>query len=231
MAKDNIYDLVISELIINGTGGGGSGSFAPYLSLYSSIGSNEVQALYNNSSVVFTSQVQNIPSGYSITANSHVISYPTVEPDTTGSTAILSGNATSVILGSVGSTFTVTSTVTLEHSTLPDIVVNTSLVITAVLPIYYGIKAYSGSPDTTGLAQMASSDDDFVMTTSIVGRLYIVLPTTSDPLISITDFNGMTINIADDFTTSTIGSLVYYILNYDTQLVGSNEKEFTLNYS
>jgi hypothetical protein len=230
MAKNNIYDIVISELILK-DGSGGSGSSAPYLTLSSTIGSNEVQALYNNPSVVFTSLVSNIPSGYSITANSHVITYPTVEPNTVGSTASLSGNATSVILGIVGNTFTVSSTVVLEHLTLPDITLNATLVITAVLPIYYGIKAYSGTPDTTGLSQMASSDINFIMTTSIVGRLYVVLPTASDPLISITDFNGMTITVADDFTPITSGSFVYYILDYDTQLVGSDEKEFTLNYS
>jgi hypothetical protein len=228
MAKDNIYDLIISELILRLEASDIEGG--PTLTLVSSLDSPLVPTNFNEN-VIFTSILTNIPTGYSITASSHVITYPTMDPPTVGSDSVVSGSPTPVILGSVGSTFVVTSTITLEHATESDIILNAIYTITTVEPTYFGVKAFSLTPDTIGLDTIASTSNTFQMTTSILGRLYVVTPLGVDPIISITDHNGLVYTIADDFTVSTSGGFTYYILNYDTQLTGTNIKTFTINFN
>lgn len=229
MAKDNIYDLIITELILRLAAANSSASGAPQLTVTNNTGTNEVAENFNGN-MVFTSTVTNIPTGYTITASSHVITYPTAVPTTVGSTSALTGGSIVVILGAVGSTFVVNSTVTLEHISEPDIVLVGSQTITAVLPIYYGVKAYQVTPDTISLTAIADSDINFNMTSTGVGRINVVTPITNPAVVSITGPNGMIYTVANDFTLTTIGSLNHYVLNYDTQLTGTNVKIFTINY-
>ena len=228
MAKDNIYDLTITELILR-LSAGSSAVGAPLLTITSPLGS-EVQENFNGNAI-FTSVVTNIPTGYTVKADSHIITTPTAPITTTGSTASLDTASHSVILGAVDSTYVVTSTVTLEHNTEADIVVNGTYTITSILPMYFGVKSYSASPDETSLTAQESSASSFIMTSSSIGRIYVVLPTSIADLVSITGPSGLLYSIANDFSVITSGSFKYYQLNHDTQLTGSNEKTFTLNFS
>ena len=227
--KNNIYDLTISELILRAGAGNIGSTGSPAITVTNSTGTDEVAENFNGS-MTFTSTVANIPTGYTVAASSHVITYPTAVPTTVGSTAILSGGSIVVILGAVGSTFVVNSTVTLEHTSDPDIILNGAQTITSVLPIYYGVKAYQATPDTVALATIADSDINFSMTTTGVGRINVVTPITNAAVVSITGPNGLIYTVANDFTLTTIGSLNHYVLNYDTQLTGINVKTFTINY-
>lgn len=227
MAKDNIYDLIITELILRIQALAAT-SNAPSIILTSSV--NTTVAENFNSSGVFVSQVINIPAGYSIQANSHIITYPTAVPPTTGSAASLASPSINVILSTPGSTFVVTSTVILEHATDPDIVLNQSYTITAIAPMYFGVKAFDATPTTSGLNTTASDASTFQLTNTIVGRLYIVRPIGATPVVSVSDHNGLVTVVANDYTIITSGGLDYYILNYDTQLTGTNIKTFTLNF-
>ncbi len=239
MAQDNIYDLIISELILRLDATTAANQGAPGILITSNLASANEAAENSNQSVVFSSTVQNIPTNYTVQASSHTMEFPSTvtSPDVTGSTDTITGTDSTVILGAIGSTYTVTSTVILEDLATggADITLVSTYVITSVLPIYYGVKAAETTatvptvPDTTGLLTAANSATYFQMTTSIVGRLFVVIPTTNSALLTITGPNGLIIPISD-FTATTVGSLVYYELNYDTQLTGSNLKTFTLNY-
>ena len=234
--KNNIYDLVASELILRAGGGSASGlgGGSPSLDITSDIISNEVRVGYNEDHS-FTSSVENIPSGYAVSASSHVVSYPTAT-STTGSSASVTG-VVSVNVGSTeGNTFVVSSTVTLVNagdSSQPDIVLTSTMTITAVLPLYYGVAAYTATPSTLlSLNETAYSNTSFILSETIFGRLYIGLPYSLTDLFSITDNNGMVITV-DKFTKydNTSESINYYILNHDTELTGLNSKKFTLNFS
>ena len=227
--KDNIYDYQISELILRLDNNNAGTNNSPRLSISSSIGSTGVVENYNNPAVVFTSEVLNVPAGYTVKSSTHVISYPIAVPDTVGSSTTLSGPGVSVIVGAVGSTYTVTTSVTLEHNTEVDIVLAGTIVIASASPMYYGVKAYSGTPDITALSIGASTETSFSMTTSIVGRIYIVLPIGLPALTSVVDPNGYIYPISD-FTSIIVGSLVYYQLSYDTQLTGAYQKTFKFNF-
>jgi len=227
MAKDNIYDLIISELILR-VATLTATSNVPNIILGSSLPTNTVAENFNGNAV-FTSQVVNMPSGYTIVASSHIITYPTAVPTTIGSGSILSGPSTNVIMGAAGSTFTVTTTATITNGVTP-IVLTGSYTITATAPVYYGVKAFSATPDTSALATISSTATSFQMTTSVLGRMYIVTPLVTANILSITDQNGLMYTVAGDFTVSVVGGLRYYILNYDTQLTGTNIKTFTLNF-
>ena len=230
--ESNIYDLIISELILradNGAGSPISNNIVPRVVLTNSLGVSELQENYNGS-LSYTSTVLNIPSGFTIKANTHVIDYPNADPDTIGSTSVITGPPTTIILGAVGSTFVVTTTVTLENGIDPDIVLIGSHTMTASLPLYYGVKADSLTPDITSLLPQADSNLTFSMINSIVGRLYVVLPIAANPIVSITENNGNVYPVSD-FNIISSGSFKYYILKWDTQLTGANIKYFTINFS
>ena len=226
MANFNIYDLHISELLLrlNATS---VNNTAPALIVTNNRGTNQVAENFN-SVINFMSTVINIPVGYSISGTTHTLDYPTATPDTSGGAATITGSDT-VILGAIGSTYTVTATVTLIHATDPPILLTTAHVLTAVSPIYFGVKAFSGTPNSVGLLTIAETDRIFQMTNSIVGRIYVVIPSTQASLVSLTGPNGMIIPVSD-FNLITVGTLNYYQLNYDTQLTGVNLKTFTINY-
>jgi hypothetical protein len=228
--ENNIYDLTISELILRDSSGASSGSTAAArVVLTNSLNTTELKENYNGS-IDYTSSIYGIPSGYTIKTGTHIISYPNGAPDTVSSSSVSTGASTTIILGALGSTFVVNTTVTLEKSGEADIILTDTHTITAVLPLYYGVKADSLTPDTTGLSSQANSALTFSMTNSILGRIYVVLPTTASPIITITSSNG-NIYPVSDFNVITSGSLVYYILTWDTQLTGTNLKYFTINFS
>lgn len=228
--KDNIYDLVASELILRGssTSSSGSGASSGSLDITSTIGSNEVQAGYNVANT-FTSSVGNIPSGYAISAGTHIMTFP--NSVTTGSSSESIADSKTVYMPTAGDTFVVSSTVTLISAGNPDITLTGTITITAVLPLYYGVADYTSTPGVSlldSLSQAASSSTSFTLTSSAVGRLYIVVPTTLDDIKYVTDNNGMVIT---EFTKATNVNLDYYVLNHDTQFTGDHNKIFTINFS
>ncbi len=233
--KKNIYDLVATELILRAGSGSSIGAYPALLTITSDIGSTEVMVGYNENHS-FTSVVENIPTGYTISPDSHVMTYPS-SADTIGSAESISTTGVTVNIGStLGGTYVVTSSVTLVNlgdTSQPDIILTGTMTITSVLPLYYGVKAYTDTPSTLlGLETAAYSSTSFTLYNTILGRLYIGLPTTLSPLISITDSNGMIIT-ADKFTliSNTSEYINYFILNHDTQLTGLNSKKFTINFS
>jgi hypothetical protein len=225
--ESNIYDLLISELVLRVNDSGVSYS-SPKLVMSNSLNSNNVQENFSGS-VAWTSEIINIPVGYTVKANSHVITYPTAAPAVIGSSEELIGSPIATILGAVGSTFIVTSTITLEKSGDPDIILNSSNTLTSVLPLYFGVKAYSGTPTVTSLTGQAVTNLQFTLTSTILGRLYVVLPVSSPAVLSVTGPSGL-IYPATDFELITSGSFNYYILKWDTIFTGTNIKNFTINF-
>lgn len=228
MAKENIYDSVISELILAGTSASSGVTGAPRLDVSSTLLINTVPENFSGSAA-FSSTVVNIPTGYTVKANSHTITYPTAEPTTVGSTETVTGPSTSVILGAVGSTFTVSFQITLEKSGDPDIVIDKDLVLTSVLPTYFGFKVYEAAPVLTGLSEMSSNSTQFQLPAGSVGRIFVAVPTTLAPIVSLQDANGLLIP-ASSFTATVSGSHTIYQLNYDTQITGF-ARSFEINFS
>lgn len=228
--ENNIYDLVISELILKGTGSAGGVSTAK-LVISSTLGATTVQENFNGP-VAFTSSVENMPTGYTVQAASHVINYPGGTPSTssTGNEEEITGPSITVILGAVGSTYEVTSTVILEKAGEADITLNGSLTITSVLPTYYGVKAFEALPTLTALTEMSSDSTSFTLTSSSEGRLFVAVPTAQAPITSIVTPSGLFIDV-DEFTSTVSGSHTIYQLGYDTILTGSNNKTFNINFS
>jgi hypothetical protein len=245
MAKSNIYDLHLSEILLRtccdfsgNAGAGAAGANVPSLALSSSIGATMPASLSTQAS--FTSEVIGMPAFYTVQGVTHVITYPDLTT-TVGSSTPLTGALQTVVSGLVGTTYTVTSTVVIEDlvNAIPgvDITLTATMVITAVLPTYYGVKVSEAIPTITSLYQISSSSTQFSMTTSVVGRMYVVIPTAISsvtPMLTLAGPNGLTYP-ASDFAVSTFAvganSYDYYILNYDTQLTGTNVKTFTINFS
>jgi len=200
----------------------------PTLALTSSIGSNQVPTGFS-SNVSFTSQVINIPPGYSVSVNSHIITYPTAVPPTTGSTLTLTGPATPVALAVLGNTFTVNATVVLTHTADPTITLNATLVITAVSPAYFGVLPFSLLPTVVGLTTFASTIPTFQITSTGIGRLIIALPVGSPAILTIEQDNGLIYPVSN-FSTVVNASYIFYVLNYDTQFTGAALKTLTIHY-
>jgi len=227
--ESNIYDVVISELILKDAGVAGGSNYTPYVLVTSTLPSNSVQE-YFNGLVTFSSTVYNIPSGYTVKANTHSMAYTAVPTTTDGSSTVISSSPITVIVGNFGTTFLASSTVTLEKVAEPDIVLTNVYTITAVVPMYYGIKPFNSTPDITGLTSAAGNNTVLTFTTSILGRLYIVLPDSVAPIVSVIDPSGNIIPVSA-FAFDTIGSLKYYLMNWDIILTGLNLKYFTIRFS
>lgn len=227
MAQNNIYDYTVSELILRLDSATSTSSYSPNIVITNSLNALTVPENYNGS-VTFTSEVTNIPSGYSVKVNTHVITFPTGAASVTNSSAVSTGTDT-VIVGVLGSSYVLSVSMTLEHSTLADIDLTATHTITSVLPIYYGVKTFEVAPDTTSLLEISSEEVVFNLTSTSVGRLNIVIPTPLGAMLSVTDHNGLIIP-ASSFLLTVVGSLNHYVLTYDTQLTGTNVKTFTINY-
>jgi len=235
--ESNIYDVVISELILKnasggagGAGGAGGSNYTPYVLVTSSLTSNSVQENFSGL-VTFSSTVYNIPSGYTVKANTHSMTYTSGGAATNGSSNVISSSQITVIVGSAGSTFLASSTVTLAKFAEPDIVLTNVFTITAVVPMYYGIKPFNATPDFTGLTPAAGNNTVLTFTSSTLGRLHIVLPVSALPIVSVIDPSGNIIPASAFTSPIGGGSLKYYLMNWDIILTGSNLKYFTIKFS
>lgn len=227
----NIYNEIISELILRIDNSNQASLANARLTLSSDLGFDTVPENFNETGVSFTSTVQNMPTGYTVVPNSHVINYPGSTPSVENSSTTIIGQA-DVILGGVGSTFNVNSTVDITNG-VDTITLTTSLNITAILPIFYGVKAAQiGSPTSLDLTPMTSESKKFHLVDTTVGRLYIVIPTATGggDFKGIHDFNGIFIP-ADNFEQVTKNSHEYWVLKYDTQMTGNYNKEFLIVYN
>ena len=227
MAQDNIYDLTISELIYRLDAATSPTTNSPNLVISNSLVQDTIEES-SSTAITFTSTVINIPTGYTVKASTHILTFPNATPAVTTSSTTSAG-ATTMILGAIPSTFVMNSAITLEHSTLADIPLTCQQTITAVLPIFYGVKAFEVTPDTTSLLEISSEEATFNLTATSLGRLNIVIPTATGTMLSVNGPNGLTIPVAS-FLKTTIGSYDHYVLTYDTQLTGANIKTFTINY-
>jgi hypothetical protein len=234
--KDNIYNRLITELLVSSAASSSSVSagvanieITPPDGLTKSVAGG-ITPPFSFAGAVFTSTVNNIPSGYSIQANSHVLSSTIASFATTSGSSATNTGTGGIILSAVGDTVQVDSTVTLIHSTNPSIILIQSYIIEAVVPAYVGVKA-AGFYTVGSLTAIPSDSVDFTLTTSPFGRLYIVLPISLPALKSITDNNGLIIPISEfSFATFSGDPYKYYFTNYDTQFTGTNEKTFKFNF-
>jgi hypothetical protein len=225
--EKNIYDLIISELIIAGnttSGSSGGNSGVPKVTLSNDSNTIDVN-VPATPVVVYRSEISNIPSGY--TVFSHTITYPGGVTGASTSSLVVTGNIT-LSIPSLGNTATATSNVTLKKAGEVDIILTSSNTITGVAPLYFGVKT-NGDLTITSLTAQPSTKLDFSLTTTSIGRLYIVLPTAlAANFKSITDPNGLIIPAAS-FTANLVGNFTYYILNWNTQFTGANQKKFIIN--
>jgi hypothetical protein len=234
MAKDNIYDLSISEIVLRLGAIASLSSNTVSLVITSDIGATTIPEIYNDTHV-FTSTVNNMPLNYTVKGSTHTILTPATPFTTTGSSTPLSTIATAVSSGSVGTTIVVTSSVTIEDliSAGPEITLNATHTITSVVPTWFGLKPYEVTPDLTGLTEMSGELVDFTLTSNTTAeRLNIAIPTTNNGLL----FKGVTIEPnhswipVTDFTRTTVGAHELWVLNYDTMLNGTHNKNFTIKF-
>lgn len=228
MAKNNIYDLISSELIMRAGATAGNTINTVHIAMSSTLLINSVHENFNQS-VNFTSSILNLPAGWTVVPNTHVVTYPSTATQTS-SDAIFTGTSVTVILAGAGTTFVVTSTANVTDGV--DIITLTgSITITAVLPIYYGVKAAPVTvADYTGLSQISSLQNTFDLTSTSIGRIYVVVPNTG-----VLDFNGLIdpnglILPVSDFVSENINSYTYWYTIYDTQLTGATVKTFEILY-
>jgi hypothetical protein len=234
--ESNIYDLIISELILKDSSSGGtsiSGSNSPKLTITSTAPKNQI-VVNTNTSVTFTSTLTNMPDGYSVKPNTHILDFDLGSYGTsTGSGEILTVTKSAVLITSVSDYYMVDGSITLQKSGQPDIIVTASFSITAALPLFYGVKAYSTTPNFSGLLAINSNTREFTLTSSNLGRIYIVMPSTLT-LVTLVDPSGLIIPVSD-FELNIVGqqfngvNYKYYMLKWDTQLTGTNNKLFKLN--
>jgi hypothetical protein len=230
MAQTNIYDFILAELIKrSGNTNGATGSTVTTLSLINNLTNNCLIAgnVYNN--VVFTSEILNLPTGWTIVANTHVLSVTGFAAVTGSTNSISTINLTisiPLISGTIVSVSTVDITDGVNTVTLSS--VNT---LTGCGTIYYGIKAYSASPTIVGLSEISSAETAFSFTTSGVNRIVFAIPTTETQPIALVDQHENEFDIATDFEVFNDGINTFYTLNWDTQFTGVAEKTYTIKYS
>jgi hypothetical protein len=227
--EKNIYDLIISELILSGTGasGGSTSSAGPRLELTNSRNIVDISVPASGETLTYTSKILNIPDGYTI--SSHIVTPTSGTQETTTSNTLITSSKV-LTIASVGGTFVTTSEATLTKSGSQTYILTAINTITGVAPMYFGLKvgpAYS----TNDLTAQASTKNTFELTTGS-RRLHIVLPTSLPPLLSVTDPNGLIIPVSSFVTPQVIdNNQKYYVLNWDTELTGTNKKKFTLNFN
>jgi len=226
--KSNIYDYVISELLFYLNNNNSYSS--PYLEVNSNLLFND-QAPFNfNGNVVFTSEVKNIPLGYTVKANTHIITYPIVVSPDTNSSSILIGSSVPVIFSSIGDTFTINVTITLEKPSSPDIVLTKTFTINAVGAIFFGTKPTNNSFSNTSLSSTAYVEaNQKVLLPNVVNEyVYFSFPTGSNLPLFIRDRNGLVIDI-NNFTLTTFGGYDFLVLNWNTSLPDFSTWELVYN--
>lgn len=222
MAKDNIYDQIIAELIFRAEQN--ASSFGPQLVISSSLEGNNIVPYSTSLNFEITSEVINIPVGYTVKANTHIISYPGGVPvNDVSSTVSMTGTTLNVISGTNGWTYTVNVTITLEKTGSADIVISDTFVITAVDTVYFKAHATDfnfnlSSTSTSILDLVNGSEINWNIATSLL-YLYIIVPTGLN-ISYIIDHNNNIIPISN-FSMSTVAAYDYYVLNWATQLTPS----------
>jgi hypothetical protein len=219
MAKDNIYDQIITELIFRAEQN--ASSFGPQLVISSSLEDNNIVPYSTSLSFEITSEVINVPVGYTVKANTHTIAYPMGVPATDVSSAtIITGTTINVNSGTSGWTYVVTVSITLEKTASPDIVLSETFTITAIESAYYKAHATDfnwnlGGATATILDLTNGSDVAWnIAATNLY--LYFIVPT-GVTISHIVDHNNNIIPISN-FTMNTVSSYDYYVLNWATQL-------------
>lgn len=227
--KKNIYDYIISELVYRTSTISSLNS--PYLEISSDLPFNDKAPFTLNTNVIFTSTLKNIPTGYNIKANTHIISYPIAVTPDQGSTSSLVGSTVPIIFSSIGDTFTVNVTITLEKPSLPDIVITGTFTISAIGAIYFGLRPVNNNFVLPGLASTTSLEinQKIYLTPSVNNYLYIVFPNGGNLPIFFRDQNGLIISVSD-FTATVLGSYTYLVLNWSTSIPPFTKWEIVYNY-
>jgi len=226
--QDNIYDYIIAELI-KASNGGAAGSSIASLAITSNIVSNSVVAgeLYNGT--FFTSYVSNLPVGWTVVADSHVLLVNGYAPAIT-STVTATKAPLSILLASAGDTLTPSSSVDITDGTTT-LTLTANLSITAYEKMFYGVKANSATPDTTSLLFDVSTASGFTLTSAYgLNRLIFALPINITHPTSISSPSGNLWILSEDFTVYGSGGLIYYTLNWDTLFTGDEDRIFTFKY-
>jgi len=217
MSKKNIYDFHISELIYRLEQS--SNLQTPYLQVSSSLLFNNIAPLNFNGNVSFTSSIMNVPLGYTVKANTHIISYPIAVPSDTSSNGTFTGTAVPIIFTSITDTFLVNFTITLEKPANPDIVITNTLTVFSTAAVFFGSKATNNSFITTGLSASVYNQENqsVLLPQSSFTYIYFVFPTGGNLPILLKDRNGLVIDWSN-FTMTTAGGYDYYVLNWATSL-------------
>jgi len=231
MSKRNIYDFHISELLyriaVNGTSSG------PYLEVTSDLPFNNQAAFTLNTNVVFTSVLKNVPTGYTVKANTHEITYPIMVSPDTGSADTLIGSPVPIIFSTIGDTFTINVTLTLEKALSPDIVVTASFTVSAIGALYFGSRALNNDFTLPGLSSTAFLEENqkVYFAPAVNNYLYFVFPNGSNFPLFFRDENGLVIDAdSNNFTSTVFGGYTYMVLNWNTTIPSYCKWEIVYNY-
>jgi len=218
MAKDNIYDQIITELIFRAEQN--SSAFGPQIIISSNLDNNNIVPYSTSLAFEITSEIINIPIGYTVKANTHTISYPLMATDTSSS-SVFTGSTNNTISGTAGWTYVVTVNVTLEKTASPDIVLSDTFTITAVSSAYF--KANAVNNDFNLVGAVSTILDTSVNGTEIAWNiaatnfyLYFIVPT-GVVIDHVLDHNQNVIAVSN-FDVTTNGGYDYYVLSWFTQL-------------
>jgi hypothetical protein len=172
-----------------------------------------------NGNTNFTSEVKNIPSGYSVKALSHAINYPIAIGPDLSSSIIFTGQTVPIIFTSISDTFTVSFSVVLEKSGSPDINLSTTFTIYASASIFFGTKSVNNLFNNISLNSTvySNSNQKLLIPSATSQYVYIVLPTSGIPPLFIRDRNGLVLDMSN-FTMTSNSGYDYYILNWLTNI-------------
>lgn len=217
MAKNNVYDFILGELIYRSTISNNIGG--PSLEISSSLLFNDRAPLNFNGTAAFTSTVKNTPVGYTVRASTHIMFYPIIfGPDFSSNNSFTGGNAP-IIFTSILDSFTVNSTVTLEKAGSPDIVLNGSITVQASSVILFGSKTTNNSFITSALNStvFAAQNQTVLLAPASFNYIYFVFPTGGALPLYLKDRNGLVIEFSN-FTMNSAGGYDYYVLNWATTI-------------
>tara|TARA_R110002073_G_scaffold2605_1_gene16947 strand:+ start:1604 stop:2320 length:717 start_codon:yes stop_codon:yes gene_type:complete len=238
MLKDGIHNIVASELILRASEVSNN-VVSPTVDLANTDNIVNVYAGYVGA-LNFNSSIPVMPVGYSVVTGSHIIS----STGTAGGSGVFTSVGVSTVAATTptisvtfltGETYVVNTTVDITDGTTTLTLTNT-YTINVVDSMLFGVKAYEGAGvvTSTSLSEAPSTDAKFdIVGATVIGRLYIVLPTalvTATPLLSVEGPSGLIFPISD-FTSTVSGTDTFYVLNYDTELTGTGIKNFILNYA